>query len=418
MLMKQLGFHHRPDGLWCDGVRLSDIADAFETPCYVYSLARLDFQLGRFARAFEGLNVLPCYAAKANNNPEILRRIANHPKLPWGMDAVSGGELKVGLDAGFAAERMLFSGVGKKDTELEFALKHAIVINIESLFELESIIAIAKLRGLRARIGLRVNPDVDAHTHPKISTGQKRNKFGLSASMLDAALGRINEASECIHLAGISTHIGSQITDVCAWKTAALYLVKLADSFHTSGHKTLEFIDFGGGFPVRYEGDAEPPSIEAFAEIIRSALQNCQTTATKRLRIVVEPGRWLTAEFGGLLTRVIGVKDHFIVVDASMTELIRPALYDARHEIVFENNLSFPEEGQRFDVVGPVCESSDVLVQNICLKNVPKKNQLAVVLQAGAYGFSMASNYNLRPLPPEILITGDQMTVIRQRQKA
>lgn len=416
MTPEHLGFHNRHDGLWCDEVRLADIAAAFETPCYVYSMARLNFQLDRFGRAFKNMNVLPCYAAKANNNPVILRNIAACSSLQWGMDAVSGGELKAGLAAGFSPGHMIFSGVGKKDAEIEFALEHDIVLNVESLFELESIIAIARSRSKRARIGLRVNPDVDAHTHPKITTGKKKNKFGLSGSMIELALKRILETGAFIRLCGISAHIGSQITDVSAWRIAAGHLVQLTDSISENGHEGLEFIDFGGGFPVRYEGDTEPPAIEQFASAIRDAQASARLASTKNLKIIVEPGRWVIAESGGLLTRVIGVKEHFVVVDASMTELIRPALYEARHEIVFEGHEEQPAHGECFDIVGPVCESSDVLAHDIRLNSLPKKNQLAVVLQAGAYGFTMASNYNLRPMPAEIMVTHDVVAVTRHRQ--
>ncbi len=416
MTPEHLGFHHRHDGLWCDDVRLADVARAFETPCYVYSMARLNFQLDRFGRAFKNMNVLPCYAAKANNNPAILSHIAACSSLPWGMDAVSAGELKAGLAAGFSPGRMIFSGVGKKDAEIEFAVEHDIVLNVESLFELEGIIAIAKSRRKRARIGLRVNPDVDAHTHPKITTGKKKNKFGLSGSMIELALKRILETGEFIRLCGVSAHIGSQITDVSAWRIAAGHLVQLTDSISESGHEGLEFIDFGGGFPVRYEGETEPPGIEAFANAIRDAQACARLASTKNLRIIVEPGRWVVAESGGLLTSVIGVKEHFVVVDASMTELIRPALYEARHEIVFEGHHELAAQGDCFDIVGPVCESSDVLAQDIRLNSFPKKNQLAVILQAGAYGFTMASHYNLRPLPPEIVVKQDLMALTRHRQ--
>ncbi len=416
MTPKHLGFHHRNDGLWCDEVRLADIAQSFETPCYVYSTNRLHFQLDLFSSAFRGMNILPCYAAKANNNPEILRQIAACSSLQWGMDAVSGGELKAGLACGFSPDRMIFSGVGKKDAEILFAVEHDIALNVESLFELESIIAIARSRSKRARIGLRVNPDVDAHTHPKITTGKKKNKFGLSGFMIELALKRISETGDFIRLSGVSAHIGSQITDVSAWRIAADHLVRLADSIHESGREDLEFIDFGGGFPVRYEGDPEPPGIEQFANAIKGAQASARLASTRNLRIIVEPGRWVVAECGGLLTRVIGVKDQFVVVDASMTELIRPALYDARHEIILEGHQEQAGKGACFDVVGPVCESSDVLAYDIRFNDSPKKNQLAVILQAGAYGFTMASNYNLRPMPAELVVKHDLFAVTRHRQ--
>jgi len=404
------GFHRAPDGLHCEGVRLAEIARQAGTPAYVYSLDVIDRQLARMAKAFAGINLRPCYAAKANHNPDILRLIAGRDDLPWGIDAVSKGELMAGLAAGFKPAAMIFSGVGKQAHELEFAISHDIVLNVESLFELEDIVAIAKNLGRRARIGFRFNPDVDAGTHPKITTGTKRNKFGLPMLALDELLNRIKQESRAVGLCGVSTHIGSQICDLDAWGDSARQLVALAGKLIENHNQDLEFIDFGGGFPVRYDGDRDPPAIEAFAGIIRIALEGATVDAIKKLLVVIEPGRWVVGESGGLLTRVIGVKDRFIVVDASMTELIRPALYDARHEILFDLDADHAKVATRsaieYDIVGPVCESSDVLARDIVPGFEPKKNQLAVILQAGAYGFSMASTYNLRPLPPEIVVRG------------
>ncbi len=408
------GFHRTPDGLHCEGVRLAEIARQAGTPTYVYSLDVINRQLERMAKAFTGINLRPCYAAKANNNPEILRLIAGREDLPWGMDAVSKGELMAGLDAGFKPDTMIFSGVGKQAHELEFAISHDIAMNVESLFELEDIIALSKKSGRRARIGFRFNPDVDPRTHPKITTGTKRNKFGLPAQALEKLLHRIAQEPGVVKLCGVSTHIGSQIRDLDAWEDSARQLVALAGKLIKKGHHDIEFIDFGGGFPVRYDGDNEPPAIEHFAAIVRKALEGADVDAVKKLRVIVEPGRWVVAESGGLLTRVIGVKDRFIVVDASMTELIRPALYDARHGILFEVEAEISsvatENAVTYDVVGPVCESSDVLAWDITPGFEPKKNQLAVILQAGAYGFSMASTYNLRPLPTEIIVRGPVFT--------
>lgn len=411
------GFHRTPEELRCEGASLAAIAGQFGTPSYVYSLSVIDRQMERLAKAFRGINLRPCYAAKANNNPGILRRIASRKDLAWGMDAVSAGELRAGITAGFAHENLIFSGVGKRDDELEFAIARDIAINVESHFELEAIVATAKRLGRRARIGLRFNPDVDAGTHPKITTGTKRNKFGLPSSALDTVMRRVALEPGTVKLCGVSTHIGSQVRDLGAWKTSVRQLVVLAESMIMKGHKEIEFIDFGGGFPVRYDGEQEPPAIDDFAAIIREAMENATLEAIRNLLVIIEPGRWVVAESGGLLTRVIGVKDQFIVVDASMTELIRPALYDARHEILFDQvpgvTAATTSSHSVFDVVGPVCESSDVLAWDIAPGFQPEKNQLAVIMQAGAYGFSMASTYNLRPLPPEILVEGNSVTLSR-----
>lgn len=402
------GFRHEPDGLWCDGIRLSDVAAKFGTPCYVYSTRVIDRQLRRLAEAFSGINVQPCYAAKANSNPQILRRIAQASVTPgttWGMDAVSGGELEAGIAAGFKPKQMIFSGVGKRESELELAISLGVTINIESLFELEDIIETTRKLGRSATIGLRFNPDIDPHTHPKITTGTKRNKFGLAISSLGELLERIRKQPGRVKLAGVSTHIGSQVRDLDAWKNAACQLADIATRVIDAEGMPLEFIDFGGGFPVRYAGDNEPPAIEQFAHVIGDIVTNHAGGKLGALRVMIEPGRWVVAESGALLARVIGVKNNFIVVDASMTELIRPALYEARHEVMFEShNRQANSSGVAYDIVGPVCESSDILAWDVKTAVVPEKNQLAIILQAGAYGYSMSSNYNLRPRPPEVIV--------------
>lgn len=431
------GFHVHQGHLRCDEILLSEIAAVYETPCYVYSKAFIEQQLTRFSVAFADLPVTPCYAAKANTNPAILELIANFQPavkspLQWGIDAVSGREIAAGIDAGFDRDRMIFSGVGKRQEEIEFAINQGVTMNVESLFELHDIIQSAEALKKQARIGLRVNPDVDAKTHPKITTGTRKNKFGMSMPMVHQALDLANKHPGHINLAGLSIHIGSQITDVRAWSEAALALVRLTDDVHSSGRAELEFIDFGGGFPIRYRNDAAPPDIATFADAIRTAMAGASHPATKALLMLVEPGRWVIAEAGGLLTSVMGVKggpeeglkERFIVVDASMTELLRPALYDACHDITFESavaeepDTSDSELAESFEceVVGPVCESSDVLGSQVKLPGIPHKKQLALIHQAGAYGYTMASHYNQRPLPPEILIEKNRSRLIRPRQ--
>lgn len=433
---RAIGFHVRQGRLWCDDVELRQIAARYDTPCYVYSRAFIQRQLGLFAEAFAGIRVTPCYAAKANTNPVILELIANfrpesQSTIKWGMDAVSGKEIEAGLTAGFTPENMIFSGVGKRQAEIELAIQHGVTMNVESLFELRDIIECAKKMKKRARIGLRVNPDVDAKTHPKITTGTKKNKFGLSMEMVDQALNLSHDHSEAINLSGLSIHIGSQITDVTVWAEAARALVRLADDVNEARRATLEFIDFGGGFPIRYRGDGQPPAIKEFADAVRSALAEARCSATRSLAVFVEPGRWVVAEAGGLLSSVMGVKggqneglnETFVIIDASMTELLRPALYDACHDITFEaHGISHPTAKLQnqlttcIEVVGPVCESSDSLGSGIKIDELPHKNQLLVIHQAGAYGFTMASHYNQRPLPPEILVEKNRSRLIRPRQ--
>jgi diaminopimelate decarboxylase len=401
------GFQRRAGVIYCDQKELSLIGRQLKTPCYIYSAASFRQRLDHLKAAFAGMDIQPCFAMKANHHPFFLNELAASNGLRWGIDVVSGGELQHAFAHGFGAEDIVFSGVGKTAEELSLAIEKDVLINCESLFELEMIGYAAKAATKKARIGIRINPDIDPKTHPKITTGREKNKFGLGVARLPEALEIVASFAHEVTLEGLSIHIGSQLTDTQAWSASVQALISIADQLHASDHPALKtgnlkFLDFGGGFPVRYRGDEEVPPIETFASIIRSNLAVAKDKATKSCRVLIEPGRWVVAESGALLSRVIGVKETFVIIDASMTELVRPAMYDAKHDIWLDQDPS--EEGLFFDFAGPVCESSDVMGSDVPCGRKPSPGDLLLILQAGAYGSSMASTYNMRPLPDEHVI--------------
>lgn len=403
-------FVRRNGSLACEGVALARIAEAVGTPAYVYSQTAME-------RAFRALKSalaeakLPrgfeiCYAVKANPNLAVIETFA---RLGAGADVVSEGELRRALAAGVAPERIVFSGVGKSPSEIAFALRSRIgQINVESAPELEAIEAIAS--GLRRRIDvvLRVNPDVDARTHAKITTGKKENKFGIDFGHAHALYAR---AARLPHVrpVGLAAHIGSQITTLTPFGAAFRRLSRLVKDLRASGH-SIEKLDLGGGLGIRYR-DETPPPPSAYAEVI------ARTASSLDVKVVVEPGRYLVGNAGALIGRVLYVKEglsrRFVVLDAGMNDLMRPALYDAWHEIL---PVARPR-GHRFvtDVVGPVCETTDIFARD---RKVPvlASGDLVAVLSAGAYGAAMASDYNSRPLVPEVLVKGRRFAVIRPRQ--
>lgn len=398
--------------LHCDEVSLLEIASVVGTPTHVYSAFAIE---EAFRSADEALGDTPhlvCYATKANGHPAILRRLA---KLGAGADVVSGGELYWALQSGFPPDRIVFSGVGKSDAEITMALEARIrAIHVESESELLAIEEIAQSLGLIARIGLRINPDVDPGTHPYISTGLKKNKFGLEMDRARALLPRLIE-SPVLELQTITCHIGSQIGNAKAVEDA----VALAASFVLEcidAGALVQAIDAGGGWPVRYGDEKSPHAPRAhFGEAIREGIRRAGA-AELELEVVVELGRTLVAEAGALLTRVLHVKEQggkrFVIVDASMTELMRPALYQAYHEIV----PVLPREGplSPADIVGPVCETSDFLGLDRMLPRLERGDYL-LVRTTGAYGAVMSSEYNARPRAAEVLVVGDTFDVIRER---
>jgi len=394
-------------GLLCaESVPLPRVAEAIGTPCYVYSRAALTAAYEGYVRAFEGTGTLVCYASKANSNLAILDLFA---RLGSGFDIVSGGELARVLAAGGDPARVVFSGVGKSEAEMRFALEQDILcFNVESASELERLNRVAASVGKIAPVSFRVNPDVDAGTHPYISTGLKENKFGVAHG--DAlALYRRARVLPGVRIVGIDCHIGSQITELSPYVDALDRILDLVGCLAVEGIE-LAHIDLGGGIGIRYR-DETPLALPDYARAILGRL------AGRRERLILEPGRSLVGGGGLLLTRVEYLKHgeakHFAVVDAAMNDLMRPALYDAYHEV-----LPVAERGSgpraRYDVVGPVCESGDFLARDREL--AVTEGELLAIMSAGAYGMSMSSNYNSRPRAAEVMVDGAQWQLVRSRE--
>lgn len=398
--------HRRGADLWMEQVRLDDLASRFGTPCYVYSRSAIESAWRSFADALAGTPHLVCYAVKANGNLAVLSLLA---RLGAGFDIVSGGELARVLAAGGRPDRVIFSGVGKSADEIRVALGAGIhCFNVESEPELARLNAIAGELGTTAPVSLRVNPDVDAKTHPYISTGLRGNKFGIPH---ERALAAYEAAARLPHLSviGIDCHIGSQILDPAPLEEALSRVLELAGALATRGIG-LRHIDMGGGLGIAYRPDERTPDIAAW----------CRTAAARvtgaGYALVLEPGRAIVGNAGVLLTTVEYLKAdkdrRFAVVDASMSELLRPALYEAWHEIVpLAERAARPE---RWDVVGPVCESADVLGTDRALA-LAEGDRLAI-LGAGAYGMAMSSNYNSRPRPCEVMVDGARAVEVRPRE--
>jgi len=394
-----------------EGVPLADVAAQHGTPTYIYSRAALEGAYRRLDGALRGARANRpyqiCYAVKANSNLAILNLFA---RMGAGFDIVSGGELQRVLAAGGDASRVVFSGLGKTRAEIELALAKGIkCFNVESEPELERINGVAASLGVRARISLRVNPDVDAKTHPYISTGLKNNKFGIA---FDRAMATYRRAAELSHLdvAGVDCHIGSQLTDVAPLLEAMERIVALTDRLVAEG-MPIHHICPGGGIGIAYQGE---PTIDiaAYADALQRSL------GERPLELLLEPGRMLVGNAGVLLSRVEYVKPteakNFLVIDAAMNDLIRPSLYQAYHAMEMAGPAVAGVESRVYDVVGPVCESADVLGRDRQL--AAREGDLLAILSAGAYSFVMASNYNSRPRPAEVMIDGSSAQLIRERE--
>lgn len=398
-------FHYRDGELYVEAVPLSQVAEQYGTPCYVYSRAALTATYEAFTAPLAEQDHLICYAMKANSNLAVLNLYA---RLGSGFDIVSGGELERVLAAGGDPAKVVFSGVGKSAAEIERALDAGILcFNVESASELQRIERIAAERGQVAPISFRVNPDVDAHTHPYISTGLKENKFGVPYQ--DApTLYRYAHASPHLKVRGIDCHIGSQLTEIAPFVEALQKVLQLVDTLAGEGIQ-LSHIDLGGGLGIRYR-DEVPPETGDYVGALLDGLQG------RNLKLVLEPGRALVGNAGVLLTRVEYLKHNldrgFAVVDAAMNDLMRPALYDAWHDIVPLQSRTIP--ARSYDVVGPVCESGDFLGKDREL--ALEEGDLLAVMSAGAYGMVMSSNYNSRPRPPEVMVDGDQLHLVRARE--
>jgi len=402
------GFAYREGTLYVEDVALADIAAAVGTPVYVYSTAALERNYRAYAEALAGLDATICYALKANGNLAVIRTLA---RLGAGADVVSEGELRRALAAGVPAGKIVFSGVGKTKAEMVAALDAGIAqINVESEPELEALSEIAAARGVRAPVALRVNPDVDAGTHDKISTGRKENKFGIEAEHAAALYARA-ETMPGIRPVGLAVHIGSQLTDLAPYRTAFGRIAALVRRLRAAGHK-VSHLDLGGGLGIVYHRE-RPPSPADYGALVR------EVVAPLGCSIAIEPGRSLVGNAGVLLSRVIYVKDgtarRFVIVDAAMNDLARPTLYDAYHDIV---TVAAPPAGAPVvpvDVVGPVCETGDTFAVGRPLPPVAAGDLLAL-MTAGAYGAVMASTYNARPLVPEVLVHGARFAEVRARQ--
>jgi diaminopimelate decarboxylase len=399
-------FQYEGQTLCCEGVALADIAARAGTPSYVYSAGDIIGRYRAYDRALAGLPHEICYAVKANSNLGILRLLV---KEGSGFDIVSGGELYRVLKAGGPPDKIVFSGVGKTAEEIEYAIRERIhSFNCESDEEIDLINALAGRTGVKARISLRVNPDVDAVTHPYISTGLREHKFGIDIAEVEQVYARAARLPS-LAVEGVSCHIGSQLLQAAPLMEAIDRMLSLVERLRNSG-VPLAHLDLGGGLGVRYRPEDTAPCIDDYARGIADRLRGCD------LHVLVEPGRSIVGEAGVLLTRVLyrkrTARKEFVVVDAAMNDLIRPALYEAHHEIL---PVRRREEQMVADVVGPVCESADFLARDRKMASVFPGDLLAVST-TGAYGFVQSSNYNSRPRAAEILVEGDQWRVVRRRE--
>jgi diaminopimelate decarboxylase len=400
-------FTYRGGQLHCEQVALTEIAESAGTPCYIYSAGSILQAWHSYDRAFGELPHEICFAVKANSNIGVLALLA---KAGSSFDIVSAGELYRVLRAGGDPARVVFSGVGKTVSEMEFAISNGIgSFNCESEQELAVLDSVAGRLGCRVNIALRVNPDVNASTHPYISTGLRQHKFGLDLVEAEGVYAKLASFRNLV-ATGVSCHIGSQILELDPILEAAAKVLALARKLRAAGHP-IDHVDLGGGLGIAYEQGDHPPAIEQLVERLS------QTIADSGFKVMVEPGRSIVGAAGVLLTRVIYLKEnagkHFVIVDAAMNDLIRPALYQAHHEI----SPVVHRDGPRLmaDVVGPVCETGDFLARGRDLPAVDPGDLLAIEA-AGAYGFSQASNYNSRPRVAEVLVEGDSWRVIRQRE--
>lgn len=403
-------FSYQDGILHAEGVDIRAIAREVGTPFYCYSRSALTERYQAFNEAFAGVPHLLCFAMKTNSNQAVLTTLA---QLGAGMDVVSGGEIMRAKAAGVPGERIVFSGVGKTRAEMALALREGILcFNVESEPELEALSEIASSMGVEARISVRVNPDVDALTHAKISTGTYANKFGIPISDALRVYARA-AALPHIRVTGVDMHIGSQIVDLAPFDAACERLAALARQLLAAGHK-LSHIDVGGGLGVRYSADdAEPPSPQAYAATILRHLGGLG------LKLIFEHGRLIAANAGVLVAEVLYIKQGaaktFVIVDAAMNDLIRPTLYEAWHEIAPVVAPAKDAPLMPVDVVGPVCESGDYLAQNRAMPPL-KAGDLVSIHSAGAYGAVQAGTYNTRPLAPEVMVDGQRWALVRARQ--
>ena len=401
-------FEYRQGELYCEQVPVSRIVKELGTPCYIYSHATLVRHFQVYDRAFAAVPHIIAFAMKANSNLAILRLMA---KEGSGVDIVSGGELFRALKAGMPPSKIVFAGVGKSAEEIRDALKaNILMFNVESSAELQAINDVAASVGKKARVALRINPDIDPKTHPYISTGLKKSKFGIAA---DRALDEFKLASSLSHIdvVGVHKHIGSQLTDVTPFVEALKKILKLVEILRSTGIN-VRYLNIGGGLGITYS-DETPPMPQDLADAISPLVRDLDVT------LIMEPGRVIVGNAGILVTKVLYMKEgeskKFVIVDAAMNDLIRPSLYGAYHEIRPLSEGVLQRGKHQVDVVGPVCESGDFLAKDRSLPDVRPGEALAV-MSAGAYGFVMSSNYNSRPRVPEALVKDGEIHVIRARE--
>jgi diaminopimelate decarboxylase len=400
-------FSYRDGTLCAEEVPLVAVAERFGTPCYVYSRAALQSAYREFEQACAGRDTLICYSVKANSNLAVLNLLA---RLGSGFDIVSGGELARVLAAGGSPARTVFSGLGKSEAEMRAALGAGVLcFNVESEGELDRLSAVAATVGKTAPVSLRINPDVDPKTHPYIATGFRENKFGIA---YDETLPLYRKAAklQALRIVGIDVHIGSQITEIEPFVAALEKVLEVVDALDAAGVH-LEHLDLGGGLGIRYR-DENPPALKDYLGRL------FQRIGDRRLRILFEPGRSLVGNTGILLTRVEylkhGAARNFAVIDAAMNDLLRPALYDAWHEVIPVTRRDGPT--RHYDIVGPVCESADFLARGRSLALAA--GDLLAIMSAGAYGMTMSSNYNSRPRSPEVMVDGATPHLVRDRERA
>jgi diaminopimelate decarboxylase len=399
-------FEYKDHQLYCEGISIQKIAEEVGTPFYLYSYHTLVRHFIIFDEAFKGMPHLICYSAKANSNLAFLRLFVN---LGGGVDVVSGGELYRAVKGGADPKKIVFSGVGKREDEIEYALKTGILMfNVESSQELQVISGVAGRIGKKAPIAIRVNPDIDPKTHPYISTGLKQNKFGIDILRAPMAY-RLASQMPNLKIVGIDCHIGSQLVEVEPIVEALRKLKQLVENLRKEG-MAIQYLDLGGGLGITYE-DEEPPHPIEYASSILEEIREFGCT------LILEPGRVIVGNAGVLVSKVLYTKENeekrFIIVDAGMNDLVRPSYYGSYHQI-----LPVKEETREeivADVVGPICESSDFLAKGRKIPNL-YSGELIAVMSAGAYGFSMSTNYNSRPRIAEVLVRDDQMFLIRQRE--
>ncbi len=399
-------FQYKNGELHAEDVAVSAVVEQYGTPTYIYSRATLERHWHAFDQAFKGLEHSICYAVKANSNLAVLNVLA---RLGSGFDIVSAGELARVLAAGGQAKHCVFSGVGKTIAEIQYALQQGVrCFNVESIAELSRINEVAGDLGKRAPISIRVNPDVDAQTHPYISTGLKENKFGIAIELAESVYQQANAMAN-LDVVGIDCHIGSQLTTVSPFVDALERVLALIDSLKKQGIQ-LSHLDIGGGLGITYQ-DETPPSPAEYSAALRALLEG------RNLEILLEPGRAIAGNAGVLVTKVEYLKPtedrHFAIVDAAMNDLLRPALYQSWQEIqpVMETSNA---EIQQYDIVGPICETGDFLGKDRAL--AIEAGDLLAIRSAGAYGFTMSSNYNSRPRTAEIMVDGDTVHLVRERE--